>query len=1167
MSRSIRLASEHIQRVKVALRRHGFPSQKALALELGISRSTTDKFFTGKPIDFSYFVEISERLGLDWQAIADIEEDPPVEIQSPPDLPQVNSETTFQQTKSQEIDWRLLCRTLLLAQNHRRLTTNPLTSGDGVTFELDEIYVPLGLVSRKQRYRVDGDVSPEQGSRVYEPEAIEEIVQTFGHEQFFEQVLRPKLSRRIAVIGEPGAGKTTLLQKIAAWVLDNTYDVPIWISLADLQGKSLEHYLLSDWLKAVTRKVRVTEAMEEALGDLFNSGRVWLLLDAVDEMVIASSGNVLAQIAKQLTSWVGDARVVLTCRLNVWDAGKNALEAFDTYRNLDFSYGDTQTPDRVGQFIDRWFKDKKQLAFRLRAELDKPGRERIKDAVKNPLRLALLCRTWTLGQGELPNTKAGLYQQFTEALYEWKQDRFPTSSTTRHQLNKALGELALLAIASSKTQFRLRHRLVCSVLSQPDADLFQLALQLGWLNQVGVAAEAENQGEKVYAFYHPTFQEYFAAQAINDWHYFLNHIPHNPALGTYHIFAPSWKEVILLWLGREDVPYQQKEEFIKALVEFEDGCKDFYKYQAYFLAAASLAELADCSRASVIVEQIVKWAFGYFNTEKQEWWTFFKPIEEEALATLSKTERRRAIAALVQLIKSNEDEFTRWRAVASLGEIGTGNQTAITALVQLFESTEDELNRTLAAYRLGQIDPGNQIAITALVQLVNSTENESTRSLAAYRLGQIDLGNPTAITTLLQLVNSTEDESNRSLAAYRLGKIDPCNQTAIKALLQLTELTKDEYIRWQASDILGEIGRGNQTAITRLEQFIKSTENEYICWRAAESLGKIESGNQIAITTLVKLISKTENEYIRRQATDSLGKIGTGSSIAISALMQLISKTQNEYTYWQAVESLRKIDPDNQAGVAALVRLIKSTQNETTRWLATERLKKILRGEQLAVLVIALKGYLSDETYENDRKRFHQCYKLVWDCAQNMSYSTFYQAWHAQLTSTYPELIETTTIGLTPFITSLNLAELPQNLSATIANDPTLNQATRLICIDGSKFIDRDNPASKIYAEMVKGGCPKCEAGIPKTMLELQTYWDLLESDKRVILVFYFDPADTALPKFSDIFLDTLSKFDGVICVVSESPLSKSSLQWFSCSHPQLLEEIVKWVRVKIANL
>ncbi len=44
--------------------------------------------------------------------------------------------------------------------------------------------------------------------------------------------------------------------------------------------------------------------------------------------------------------------------------------------------------------------------------------------------------------------------------------------------------------------------------------MFQLALQLGWLNQVGIS---ENQGEKVYAFYHATFQEYFAALAIDNW--------------------------------------------------------------------------------------------------------------------------------------------------------------------------------------------------------------------------------------------------------------------------------------------------------------------------------------------------------------------------------------------------------------------------------------------------------------------------------------------------------------------------------------------------------------------------------------------------------------------------------------------------------------------------
>jgi hypothetical protein len=67
---------------------------------------------------------------------------------------------------------------------------------------------------------------------------------------------------------------------------------------------------------------------------------------------------------------------------------------------------------------------------------------------------------------------------------------------------------------------------------------------LGWLNQVGISATT---GAKIYAFYHPTFQEYFAAQAVTNWQYFFRSNPttHPP------IFNPSWQETILFWFGRE----------------------------------------------------------------------------------------------------------------------------------------------------------------------------------------------------------------------------------------------------------------------------------------------------------------------------------------------------------------------------------------------------------------------------------------------------------------------------------------------------------------------------------------------------------------------------------------------------------------------------------------
>ncbi|WP_341526823.1 HEAT repeat domain-containing protein [Nostoc sp. UHCC 0302] len=833
------------------------------------------------------------------------------------------------------VDWQQLCRTNLEAQNHGRLTTNPLTSADGVTFELDQVYVPLGLVQRKQRLRYRDNVILQEGSRLYELEDAE-VIQTFDHHEFIRQVLQPKQNQRIAIVGEPGAGKTTLLQKIAAWVLENTEDLPIWISLADLQGKTLEQYLIQDWLPSATRKLRVPPEIEEAFCEQFNQGRVWLLLDAVDEMAIESS-HALAKIASCLTSWIADASVVLTCRLNVWDAGKNVLEFFDTYRNLSFTYSQEQIKfpfcDQVGHFIQRWFQENPALGESLRVELNQPERRRIKDAVKNPLRLALLCRTWGLWQGGLPNTKAMLYEQFVEAIYEWKQDRFPTTSVQRSQLNRALGELALLAIAQEKTKFRLRHRFICEVLGAPDDGLFQLALQLGWLNQVGIS---EKLGEKVYAFYHPTFQEYFAAQAITDWRFFLLGKVGPPLRirgngewgigsnenfllsteGNYYIFEPQWREVILLWLGRDDIPQENKEEFIEALINFSDGCGEFYRYQAYFLAAQAIAEFTDCQKADEIFQQLIKWRFGYLHSQKQKWWRFPPPIVEGARVALLKTDRPKAIAALEQFITSTTNEFESWNAAYTLGKVfDPGNQIAIAALEKLVKTVRHESIRWQAAYSLARVDADNQTAVAALVEIIKSTKNESTCRKAAYSLGKITFENAFAISTLEKIAASGTDASQRRQAAANL-----------------------------------EALRG---------------------------------------TTQLKESSSTSAPPVTERSRSTLPP----SPTLLASLLQGIA-TGNEDTRRRRAYKLAKLDPGNQEAFMTLLQLLKSAQSELVRKHSAENLKEILQNEQLPEVIASLKDCFSNQVCEHELEQFRDCYKLLWYCAENMNYLEFYQIWH-----------------------------------------------------------------------------------------------------------------------------------------------------------------------------
>ncbi|MEH2422963.1 MAG: HEAT repeat domain-containing protein, partial [Nostoc sp.] len=715
----------------------------------------------------------------------------------------------------------------------RKLTTNPLTSTQGVALQVDDVYVPLGLVERKKQSKlknnvspeqgldkVQGDISPEQGSELYKET---EITKTFEHDAFLEEVLKQKNTpksqgKRIAIIGEPGAGKTTLLQQIADWVSrEIDQSIVIWVSLADLPEKELKSYLFDSWLTQVaekTGKAKPTEQLKNDFVALFNQNNVWLLLDGLDEMS-ASSGNPLTEIARQFreAGLISKARIVLTCRVNLWDGNSNALDDFDTYRSLDFSY-----PQQVEKFIHKWFAAISETGKELCAALKESGKERIQDLVKNPLRLTLLCLNWQSGDGKLPDTQAGLYQQFVNDFYKWKEQEFATTPEQRQQLNVKLGELAKKAIDKEATRFRLRQDFVKDFLRDADDEnsLLKLALNRGWLNCVGI----DTNRKPVYAFFHASFQEYFAAKAINNWGFFLpRKYKNKPVKGErYRIFEPQWKQTILLWLGREEENLkEQQQQFIDALVNFKDGCRKFYEYRAYFLATAGIAEFRDYFRADEIVTQIVKWTIDSRSS-----------IKEEAKSALQHTDRTKAIAALVQLLQStNLDDSSRKLAASSLGEIGTGNEIAIAALVQLLQSTNlDDSTRRQAASSLGEIGTGNEFAIKALVQLLQSTTaDDFTRSYAASSLEKIGTGNEIAIKALVQLLQSTNlDNFTRSYAASSLEKIGTGNEFAIKALVQLLQSTNlDDSTRRQAASSLEKIGTGNEFAIKALVQLLQST--------------------------------------------------------------------------------------------------------------------------------------------------------------------------------------------------------------------------------------------------------------------------------------------------------------------------------------------------------
>jgi Effector-associated domain 4/NACHT domain len=828
--------------------------------------------------------------------------------------------------------WGELVRSSLATQQYHRLTTNALMVEDRLKFSLEQVYVPLGSIEKQQVTIFDSQDGIDCGSDENGTQLIPDV------DRLLSKLVSNPAPNRIAIIGEPGSGKTTCLQRLAAGLLNIDRDdissakfLPIWISLADLQGETLEFFLLNDWLKIATRQIQIEPKLQQDFAAQFVSRRVWLLLDAVDEMAIDAS-IALANLARQLQGWVGSAHVILTCRSNVWDSGKNALENFTTYRNLSLSYGYQQPQNQVRQFIQGWFKDCPQIGDNLEIEIAHPQYQRLRDAIKNPLRLALLCRYWSRTQGKLPSTKASLYQQFVDTIYEWKQDRFPTSLSERQQLDRALGKLALSAInpidsdasTAKRGRFRLHHHIV---LEHIEPDLIELALQIGWLDRVGISAST---GANIYAFYHSTFQEYFAARSITDWHYFFvgdskHHAP---------IFSPYWQETILFWFGRKDVSIEAKEACIQALINFERGRGGFYYYRAYCFAAVALAEFPESSYTQTIVDRLLQWRFAEFIPTQNIWKYYPAPIQDSARISLRQTDRVAAIVGLEKFVRTVENPFLRWQSAHSLGKVfDPGNEIAIQALATSIATVRSSDLIIKICESLFRIDPNyNHTAIDTLVQMIRSPESASVMRKSAFTLGKLFLEKPPdadannqllalAIDTLVQVIESSNDLDNRIAALENLNQIAPQHPA-----------TQQQFI---SDRTLPSSNRHRRKKVARQQDL------------------------QTAISELERKLSTVINPESQRRYAYQLGKFQPGHPISVDTLLQLMSSSQSPSFYKRTGEYI----------------------------------KEIILTTQLPLVIDRLKN-LAIEVERGDRSSLAmECYKLLWYCAEQLPDRKFVQIW------------------------------------------------------------------------------------------------------------------------------------------------------------------------------
>ncbi|MFN5500977.1 MAG: NACHT domain-containing protein, partial [Pseudanabaena sp.] len=676
---SVKPSSEGIQKVKLLMAemiRPDKPDQKGwtqanLAERSGADLSTVKRFLKGESVKFDSLVWITGAVGLKPEDVID---------------------APLNETEANIVNWIAICGEMLAKQKEARQLRKEATA---IGAEVN-VYVPLDLLEHKEQTRSKQEKADSDQRNQYQER---KVVKTYEHNDFLKSLTdRQSKNKHITIVGEAGAGKTTLLARIAD-ELDKNQKLQIFVSLADLRERSLEDHIYGNWLsKALgVQKDSINAEQKNDLFQQFQSGEIWLLLDGLDEMRAKSSADALEKINREIKEVIGQSQVVLTSRLNVWDAYLNRLSGFDTFRMGDFS------PEQVDKFISDWFigAKKPESAPILQAKLKEPNRDRIRDMVRHPLRLALLCQAFYRDLNtELPETKAGLYELFVRYFYEWKPnivDEDLTQDTLREELHLALGKLAIAGI-DGDAGFRLSRSLAVKEMGDR---LFKLASDVGWLTLI----ERDEQDQEVYAFYHASFQEYFAALAVQalDSEYFLptecdsnNFDSIKPK--KYRVFCQEWKDIILFWIGRMDIEKFMKKTLIYKLMLFQDNCGDFYRFRALCIATECLSEFSQIKHADLLISWITSYAFIY-DLDKYTRYLYNNNYTEEVKSILKKTKVKELIINLEKRIF--------WYADRKENESSTND----------FYLEDFELAKILFF-----VDPNNQLATNKIVDLLDNNK-------------------------------------------------------------------------------------------------------------------------------------------------------------------------------------------------------------------------------------------------------------------------------------------------------------------------------------------------------------------------------------------------------------------------------------------------------------